>query len=74
MKQQNIAVFAIPARLPDLNLIENLFNQININLDPLVFVHRTEGVAIKYTSIGFFVFQKSDILCYQLQHDNYIPN
>ena len=28
MEQQNVAVFAIPARLPDLNPIENLFNQV----------------------------------------------
>ena len=37
MEQQNIAVFAIPARLPDLNAIENLFNQVKYQLRPIIF-------------------------------------
>ena len=37
MEQQNIAVFAIPTRLPDLNAIENLFNQVKYQLRPIIF-------------------------------------
>ena len=37
MEQQNIAVFAIPARLPDLEPTENLFNQVKHQLRPIIF-------------------------------------
>ena len=37
MEQQNIAVFEIPARSPDLNPIGNLFNQVKYQLRPISF-------------------------------------
>ena len=37
MEQHNIALFAIPARSPDLKPIENLFNQVKYQLKPITF-------------------------------------
>ena len=74
MEQQNIAVSAIADRSPDLNPIENLFNQVKYQLRPINFCVWNWRCDNKNRSIGLFIFQKSEILCYQFQHDNYIPN